>query len=264
MPELAEVEIVRRNLEKWWTSSALEVRWLDSRFGKKDQDRIDLALKSKPLRFLRRGKHLVIQTQKGGIYFHLRMTGKIVKRETWDIKFARLAFKLSKNNWLLFIDTRRLGSVDFLEGESLPRQFEDLGPEPEAVSVAYFNERIGKKKGLKSALLDQKIVAGLGNIAITELFWIYKISPQAKWGDLDEAQKEELCAGLAPYFDALIEKEEGDEIAYTNEPGASNPFLIYKRLGEPCPQCSVAIERMKVASRSTYFCPSCQASDLKK
>lgn len=265
MPELAEVEIVRRNIKAWWKTPADEVVWIDSSFGDQ-QESLETALKSKPLAFIRRGKHLVVQTEKGGVYFHLRMTGKIISAKQPDVRFARLAFKVNPGRitdgdvypWLVFVDSRRLGSIDFLEGNALPKGFESLGPEPDAISVDYFEKHIGKKRGLKSALLDQKVVAGIGNIAITELFWIYKIAPNAKWSDLSTDQKKELCSGLAPYFDALIEKEDSAEIPYANEKGAPNPFLIYKRLGEPCPTCQTAIERTKIAGRSTYFCPTCQ------
>ncbi len=265
MPELAEVEIVRRNIQAWWKTPADEVVWIDSKFGDL-QTHLEKALRSKPTAFIRRGKHLIVQTEKGGIYFHLRMTGKIISAKKPDLRFARLAFKISPGRiqgkevypWLVFVDSRRLGSVEYLEANTLPRSFETLGPEPDAISVSYFDECIGKKRGLKSALLDQKVVAGVGNIAITELFWTHKISPNAKWVDLSERQKNDLCDGMAPYFDALIEKESGAEIAYANEKGAPNPFVVYKRLGEPCPRCRIAIERTKVASRSTYFCPNCQ------
>ncbi len=265
MPELAEVEIVRRNIEAWWKTPADEVVWIDAQFGD-SQDSLEEALRSKPLAFIRRGKHLVVQTEKGGVYFHLRMTGKIISAASPDVRFARLAFKVSPGRsadnqdypWLVFVDSRRLGSIEFLEGSELPKGFATLGPEPDAISVAYFDDTIGKKRGLKSALLDQKVVAGIGNIAITELFWMCGIAPNAKWSDLSEEKKAELCAEMAPYFDALIEKEAGDEIPYANEKGAPNPFLIYKRLGEPCPTCQNPIERVKVASRSTYFCPTCQ------
>ena len=133
MPELAEVEIVRRNIEAWWKTPADEVVWLDDKFGDA-QHELENALRSKPVAFIRRGKHLVVQTEKGGVYFHLRMTGKIISAKQPDVRFARLAFKVSPGRiseneefpWLVFIDSRRLGSIEFLEGSSLPKGFENL------------------------------------------------------------------------------------------------------------------------------------------
>lgn len=266
MPELAEVEIVRLNLERWWKKEAQEVIFFDEKFEKDQRIELENALRSPPIAFIRRGKHLVVKTQNGGIYFHLRMTGKIISSQIPELRFARLAFRVSPGNivntitkpWLIFVDSRRLGSIEFLEDNEIAKIFEKLGPEPYDISVQYFNERIGKRRLLKAALLDQKIVAGLGNIAISELFWEYEISPEEKWATLEKVKKEALCKGMGPYFDAIIASQAGEEVNYMNEKGAENPFNIYGRLGEKCPRCETVISRMKVAGRSSYYCPQCQ------
>ncbi|MFW5968293.1 MAG: zinc finger domain-containing protein, partial [Persicimonas sp.] len=106
---------------------------------------------------------------------------------------------------------------------------------------------------------DQTILAGLGNIAASEIMWRTKLGPRVKCGALSEADCAELAEAIEAFVRHVIEVEQADEIIYLEEGGAQNPFDVYGREGEPCPRCETPIERAKVGGRSSYFCPRCQS-----
>lgn len=262
MPELAEVEVVRRNLEAWWTRPARDVRLVDeklvTRGAPEDLERL---LRSAPPKLLRRGKYLVARFGDEAVVFHFRMTGKIVKASEPRPRFARLSWDGTDGGWLVFKDARRLGHVDVLEPGGLASYapLVAMGPEPHELDAVTLRQRLPARRGLKAALLDQAVVAGVGNIAISEVFWRLHLSPTIKCAALTDDQLTALAATLPTYFDELIDAQMADEITYINEGGdGPNPFDVYGREDEPCPRCKTPIQRLTVAARSSYFCPTCQ------
>lgn len=264
MPELAEVEVVRRNLEKWWLGRpAREVRLLDSKSLKQGSLRELEAAFLTPLEALsRRGKYLTAHFESGdAVVFHFRMTGKIVLSETPEPRFARLAWLIDGVGWGVFKDQRRFGEVHLLGpgGLAAYEPLMKMGPEPEDLTLEELRAKISDRKMLKSALLDQAVVAGVGNIAVSELFWRCGIAPESRGGDLSEAQWEALVVEMPRYFDEVIERSMADEIDYIGEAGGGeNIFDVYGHQGEPCPRCGEPIALSRVAGRSSYFCPPCQ------
>ncbi len=264
MPELAEVEVARRNVERWWKGhGATEVHILDDKLlVATDPDALVEAL-TKPLeRMRRRGKYLIAELEGGhAIVFHFRMTGKIVCSEQETARFARLAWYVPQSGWLLFKDQRRFAHLQLFEPGALQgyAPLARMGPEPHALTPELLRERLAKPRLLKAALLDQAVVAGVGNIAISEVFWRVKIAPDANVSELTEAQIAALAADLPVYFDEVIAKSMADEIIYLEERSAENIFEVYGREGEPCPRCKTPIVRLRIAARSTFYCPTCQA-----
>ncbi len=263
MPELPEVEIARRNLETWWTGkAAAEVVICDEKLlDETDAEALVAALKQPLDHMERRGKYNVARMADGStLLIHFRMTGKIVRADSPDIDYARLAWKLA-DTWLVFKDQRRLGHVRLLA----PGEFEEyepvqkMGPDALELTGEVLCERLPERRMLKTALMDQEIVSGLGNIAAIEVMWRQKIAPRAKCGDLSEAECRKLAETIVDFLEEIIEREQSDEVVYVEEDGSQNPFDVYGREGEPCPRCGTSIERKKIGGRSSYYCPNCQA-----
>lgn len=266
MPELAEVEVVRRNLVEWWEGrAASKVCLFDEKLlNETDTDALVQTL-GEPLQEAgRRGKYLLCHFAGGQtVVFHFRMTGKIIGCDEPEPDYARLAWRVG-DTWLVFKDQRRLGEARLFASADEFAAYEPLvkmGPEPEDVTVDYLREVCSDRRMLKTALLDQSIVAGVGNIAISELFWRLKLAPGVKCGELTDDDWQALVDEMPAYFDDVIEFSMSDEVWYIEEAGGGqreSPFRIYGRAGEACPRCGAELEKTRVGGRSSYFCGECQ------
>lgn len=262
MPELAEVEIVRRNLAAWWTTPVSEVRLLDDAVLTRGGPQLlrELMASAAPT-MARRGKYLIAHFPGDrAIIFHFRMTGKIVRAFEPHPRFARLAWNGAAGEWLVFKDARRLGHVDLFDAGELAsyQPLQRIGPEPHGLTGEALAERLSPRRRLKAALLDQSVIAGVGNIAISEVFWRLRFAPDIKVEDLSAEQVASLAAELPRYFDELLEEQQDDEVVYLGEGKAQNPFAVYGRETECCPRCGDAIVRDVIGGRSSYSCPTCQ------
>lgn len=272
MPELAEVEITRRQLERWWKGErALNVVVHDDALlSEASVARLDM-FEAPLLGVTRRGKHLVLRFGEeeeaiaGYAMLHLRMTGRVVMLDVEKTSSSRIAWELEAGRWLHFEDTRRLGQLSLHEEDPLTTHdtFLTMGPEPhELERGADLKARFGKRKRrVKDLLLDQEVIAGVGNIAISELFHQVGWPPEVRPHQVSEAELDALVEAMPPYFDALIASQDLDvPMSYVNQAGEEevNPFLIYGREGEPCPRCATPLARVVFGGRSTYHCPACQ------
>ena len=272
MPELAEVEIVRRNLERWWSAPAAEVVVVDPELVRDGEageaggaEVLEARLRDGVPTMRRRGKHLIAAFDEGSaVVFHFRMTGKIVLGDP-QARFARLAWRVPDVGWLVFLDPRRLGHVDLLPPGGLAdyAPVARMGPEPHGLDGSTLRERVGAR-GLKHALLDQAVIAGVGNIAVSEVLWRLGLPPDAHASALSEAQWDALAAEMPRYFDSVIEAEQADEVRYLSEGradehvGGDGLFDVYGREDDPCRRCATPVVRVRVAGRSSYYCPNCQ------
>jgi formamidopyrimidine-DNA glycosylase len=265
MPELPEVEIVRQNLERWWEgTSADEVVVHDEKLlVDVAADQMVDALKREMVEAWRRGKYLVAKfDDDSAVVFHFRMTGKIVCGDDPEPEYARLAWHVPRTGWLAFKDPRRLGRAEYLAPGELEayEPFGRMGPEPTGLSGEQLRDILPENRLLKSALLDQDTIAGLGNIAVSEIFWRMGLPPRAKTRSFDDQQFDELADAIDAFVDETIAVEGGDEVEYLAEGRDDNPFHAYGRDGEPCERCGADIETVKVSGRTTYFCPECQGA----
>lgn len=267
MPELAEVENVRLNLEAWWQGRrAVEIdEGLDEGLlVETTLDRVrGVLLGARCLDVRRRGKVLAVELQGGEVLaFHFMMTGKIVRRPRPEARHSRMAWRIDGDGWLHFVDPRRLGSLRCMSVEALERWegWAGLGPEADEVDAEELAGRLsGTKRRLKDALLDQRVIAGVGNIAVSELFWRAGLPPEVRCDELTWEQIAALAAELPRYFSWLLQAQRSDEIRYLGEgAGTDDPFEVYGRQGQPCPRCREAIVRIRSGGRSTYYCPRCQ------
>lgn len=266
MPELPEVEIARRHLERWWEGRAAdEVVVLDEKLlVETEADELVDALRQTLERADRRGKYLLMRMADGRtVMFHFRMTGKIVCGQESEPEYARLSWRVPETGWLAFVDMRRLGDARVFEPEELDDydSLADMGPDPMEMDAEDWREVLPSGRLFKTSILDQSVVAGLGNIAASELMWRLGIPPRGKCGDLTGQDLEALAETVPRYIESVIAEEAGEEITYVEEDLEANPFQVYRREGEACPSCGTAIEKQDVGGRGTYYCPACQSAE---
>ncbi len=273
MPELAEVDITRQQLMRWLSGATVQSVDLHDQGLLATQDELDkLSCLQDPLiEVKRRGKHLclVCASADGTLCYallHLRMTGKLVRSTIPKTSAARLSWQVDEEQWVHFEDSRRLGTLTLHDEDPWLTHptILAMGPEPhDLTDGAELRARFGKtRRRLKDVLLDQRVIAGVGNIAISELFYAVKIPPKIRAHEVSDAQLDALVAAMPPYFDALIDAHPIDEpMNYVNQPGdAESLFVVYAHEGEECLRCKRAtFVRETFGGRSTYYCPVCQA-----
>ena len=204
----------------------------------------------------RRGKHQLIHLADGRvIHIHFRMNGDWVIGESSETlpRFARAVLHLRDGKRVVLEDSRALSTLDVhAAGTPVPI---NLGPEPTdptltAKTLHYALAR--RRLPIKSALLDQRIIAGLGNIYAAESLWRSRIDPRTSSAALDASQVRQLLSAIR----AVLERATGGR--YSNSAGAR--LDVYDRAGKPCRRCGTKIVRIVQSGRSTYFCPHCQKS----
>ena len=206
----------------------------------------------------RRGKHQLLHLDDGRVlHAHFRMNGDWMFAETGAPlpRFARAVIDFEDGSSLVFVDSRALGTIDLHPaGAEL-----DLGLGPDAAdpewTAAQLAVALAPRRGpIKPALLDQRLVAGLGNIYAAEALWRARISPFAPCNVLTRAQISKLRKAI----DAVIVRATGTR--YTDDDTVA--LDVYDREGQPCRRCGTTIERIVQAGRSTYYCPHCQPAPI--
>jgi formamidopyrimidine-DNA glycosylase len=279
MPELPEVETVRAGLEPVLVGRRLarvEARRPDLRFPLPD-DFVQRLTGARVLNLRRRAKYLLADLDRGGaLLMHLGMTGRFevegaLLRDGFalaapaDAKHAHILFETDEGVRITFYDARRFGFMDLVE-EDDPR-LRSLGPEPlgpdfDAALLA--RAFAGRRQGPKTLLLDQSVVAGLGNIYVCESLHRARISPTRAAGSIAARRLEPLVAAVQEVLGEAIEAGGSslrDFAAANGELGYfQHSFRVYDREGEPCPNrgCRGVIHRTVQSGRSTFFCPVCQ------
>ncbi len=202
----------------------------------------------------RRGKHQLIGLDDGRtLHAHFRMTGDwLIDRATDPLpRFARAAITLDDGVRAVLNDPRALSTLDLHAANAAPDL--GLGPEPDdpALTPDSLLEVLSRKRApIKPVLLDQRVIAGLGNIYAAESLWHARISPSTRASSLTRAQVKRLLTAIR----RVIARATG---ARYTDPSVSR-LAVYDRAGKPCRRCGTPIERIVQAGRSTYFCPGCQ------
>ncbi|HEX4803044.1 MAG TPA: bifunctional DNA-formamidopyrimidine glycosylase/DNA-(apurinic or apyrimidinic site) lyase [Myxococcaceae bacterium] len=265
MPELPEVEITRRNLERWLAgrrvvrADAGRTRTFRGASWSAFQ-----GLRGRLVDASRKGKYLLLNFENDGLLAHLGMTGKFVRRRNGVREpYSRARLYLDNDEVIHFRDPRRFGRLEPVHKGGLWQlaSIRQLGRDPltEGLSGPQLKKALGStKRAIKVALLDQSRVAGLGNIHASEALFRAGIHPARKPASLSAAEWTKLARAIRATIRFALDREKGEEIEYVEEPGTSNPFLIYDRRAEPCPRCKTAVRSMVQAGRTTYYCPSCQ------
>jgi formamidopyrimidine-DNA glycosylase len=209
----------------------------------------------------RRGKYLLLRFASGlTLVVHLRMTGGF---PDGPATHERAVVELDSGERLVYRDLRRFGTWLLLRPEEVDEYLAArLGPEPleHGFTHAYLGRKLqGRKAAIKALLLDQRLVAGLGNIYADEALWHARIHPLRPGGDLDEEEVRALVRGVRAALRHGIARQGADlgNGAYTV--GAmQDEFRVYGRTGEPCSRCGTPIEKTRAAGRGTHYCPTCQ------
>ena len=258
MPELPEIEAAMAVLRRVAQGRAIvSVTLLHPSLRKRVRPKTLRALAgARIVRVERRGKHQLLHLDDGRIvHVHFRMNGdwEPVRGDDPSPRFARAVIELDDGTRLTLVDSRALATFDVHPaGTAL-----DLGLGPDAADGAWTAEQLGtalaaRRGPIKPALLDQKLVAGLGNIYAAEALWRARIAPTAKANALTPAKVRALRSAIA----YVIERASGSR--YTDDDTVT--LDVYDREGLPCRRCRTPIERIVQAGRSTYFCPRCQSA----
>ena len=272
MPELPEVETVRRSIAPVLEGARLEkVEIRDPRLVRPfDPSIVANALVGERVGEVgRRGKYLIVGFESGrSLLIHLRMTGSLRHARSGalaDDPYTRAVLRLDNGSDVGYRDVRRFGTWELFEQDELaPYLAARLGPEPLGpFSAARLGKRLqGRRAPLKSALLDQRTVAGLGNIYVDEALWQSRLHPLRVAGSLDAGELGRLYRAVRSVLRKAIERQGSTLRDYALPDGAygtmQEEFRAYGRGGEPCDRCGRPLTRIVVGGRTTTFCPHCQ------
>ncbi len=266
MPELPEVETVRNALKaKILNKKIISINVLYSRIVENDLEEFNSLIKQKFIDIKRKGKYLIFETDSNYLISHLRMEGKYFVKNSSDeiLKHDHIIFTLSNNIKLVYNDTRKFGRMILINKNDLEEYFIKLGKEPNDLNSSYLKDKLQKSnKSIKTLLLDQNIIAGLGNIYANEVLFLSKINPYKKGRDLTIEEINKIIASSIKIIDKSI-KEGGSTIkSYTSSLGVTgnyqNYLLVHMKENQTCIYCNNLIKKEKIDGRSTYYCENCQ------
>jgi len=272
MPELPEVETVRRQIEPEVRGKSIEaLSVLDKRWTRPvGAAEVERAVSGRRvLEVSRRGKYLLLELDDGSaLVMHLRMTGNLQLHRPSDpeARFLRAVIRLEDGLELWFTDTRRFGHAAVLgAGEIEPYFAERLGVEPlsgELTPELLAELAAGRTAPLKSFLLTQTRIAGIGNIYADEALWRAELHPLSPAGSLKPEHCEALVRGVIDSLELGLSKQGSSIDDYRDARGErgsmQDEFLVHTREGEACHRCGEVIRRIVIGGRSSHFCPACQ------
>lgn len=286
MPELPEVETVRIGLSALLPGKRVRLVAYDwpKGFPNSAADIDAYLIGARVIDVTRRAKVLIIELDtKYSLVIHLKMTGQLVFRgeerfgaghpsrslvgELPD-KSTRVTFTFADDSKLFFNDQRKFGWIRLLPTAEVPMIdfFQRVGPEPldDNFTARDFVVRLRRRNnsGIKAVLLDQTVVAGIGNIYADESLWAAKIHPLSKVVDVSDAHLRALHGGLVKVLRLSIAKGGSTDRNYVDAEGRRGSYLtfakVFRREGQPCPRCGTTIIKLRVAGRGTHICPHCQ------
>ncbi|MDD3341829.1 MAG: DNA-formamidopyrimidine glycosylase [Bacilli bacterium] len=272
MPELPEVETVKETLKK----EVLNKKIVGVNVYYKNiiaYPVSDLFIKScigkTILDIKRKGKWILFDLGEQCLLSHLRMEGKYYIRDAKDspLRHEHVCFIFSDGTSLRYLDTRKFGRMYVLEKENVYKQkpLSELGLEPfdENLTVSYLKEKYKKKNlPIKTVLLDQTIVTGIGNIYADEILFLSKINPLKKCSSLTKKECQAIIDNTIKVLKKAITLGGTTIRSYTSSEGVhgkfQNELFVHNHEKEPCPVCRETIIKIKVGGRGTYYCPICQ------
>jgi formamidopyrimidine-DNA glycosylase len=276
MPELPEVESVRRQLEPALVGRSFEHVTINDPRLVRPYDPAEVAAELVGERVAaveRSGKYLIVRFESDRVLLiHLRMTGSLLHAPGGslpDDPHRRAVVKLDDGSDVAYRDVRRFGTWLLLEpGEAGPYLAARVGDEPldALFTAARLAERLaGRRTSLKAALLDQRTLAGMGNIYADEALWRARLNPLRPAAGLDGGELRRLHRAIRSALEHGLARQGSTLRDYRLPDGGGgsmqDEFRVYGRGGEPCDRCGTPIARTHVAGRTTWFCPTCQPAD---
>jgi formamidopyrimidine-DNA glycosylase len=289
MPELPEVETIRIGLSQLLPAKQVTSEWHDwpKGFPNAPTDVEQFLVGATITDVRRRAKVLLIDLDtEYTLVIHLKMTGQLVFRSpgasfgaghpneslVGDLpdRSTRVVLTFTDGSKLFFNDQRKFGWMRLLPTVAVEELdfFKKVGPEPLAADFTAqdFSERLQRraKSGVKAVLLDQTVIAGIGNIYADESLWGARLHPEIKVQDVPTQQLVALYDALITVLRLSIEKGGSTDKNYVNAEGKRGSYLtfanVFRREGQPCPRCGTTIIKTRVAGRGTHTCPHCQPS----
>ncbi len=287
MPELPEVETVRSGLVKLLPGKRVvsETHDWPKGFPNAPHDVAQFLVGAKVTDVRRRAKVLMIELSTNyTLVIHLKMTGQLVFVSP-EVRFGaghpndslinqlpdkstRVTLTFDDGSSLFFNDQRKFGWMKLLPTLEVPNIdfFKKVGPEPlgDAFTASQFRERLNRRKNsnIKAVILDQTVIAGVGNIYADESLWGAKIHPTELVKNIDESKLNTLFTELRYVLELAIEKGGSSNHTYVNAEGKRGSYMdfarVFRREGLACPRCQTTIIKTKVAGRGTHTCPHCQ------
>jgi formamidopyrimidine-DNA glycosylase len=283
MPELPEVETIRRGLLPVMAGHVI-TRLTLRRAGLRwpfPSGMADAVSGARVTLLRRRAKYILADLDRGTtLLFHMGMSGRILidgaapdarhHTNTTPAKHDHAIFDMESGARITFNDARRFGMLDLFETATESNQplLASLGPEPlgNDLNADWLLARLsGRRSPIKTALLDQRIIAGLGNIYVSEALWRAEIHPETLSGNIQPTQMERLVLHIRGVLDEAIAAGGSSLKDYRQTDGElgyfQHAFAVYDRPNQPCLRngCTGEIERLVQAGRSSFFCPNCQA-----
>lgn len=295
MPELPEVQTIVDDLNKKVAGRRIIKTWTDwpKLIKSPSSKQFQRLIKGKKIiRVKRRAKNLLFYfSDDYMMLLHLKMTGHLLLGK-WKVagkkvipiapkemiedpynKYIHLIFYLDKNKMMAFSDLRKFGKIVFGKKEKIENlpELQKLGPEPldEKFKFSEFKKIISReRRKVKQVLMDQGVIAGIGNIYADDILWLSKIHPLKPANKLSDKELRALWMAISKILNKSL-KLRGTSISdYRDLAGKrgsySDYILVYRREGEPCNRCKTKIKRIKLGGRSAHFCPACQKFNISK
>lgn len=271
MPELPEVETVRKVLlKKLQNKKITNITILHNNvFNKNDIEEVKQKIKNQTINDIkRRGKWLVFELDNYYLLSHLRMEGKYLYRNKNQKveKHELVIFNINNEFELRYKDVRKFGKMELVEKDKLNESsLKKLGYEPwdKNLTSTYLKEKYKNKTiAIKTLLLDQSIIVGIGNIYADEILFLSKINPHTKGKDLTEQNLKDIIENTKKVLEKAIEEGGTTIRSYTSEEGVTglfqNDLNVHMKENKPCPVCKTKIRKDKIGGRSSYYCNNCQ------
>ncbi|WP_019242879.1 MULTISPECIES: DNA-formamidopyrimidine glycosylase [Bacillus] len=273
MPELPEVETVRKTLEHLVVGKIIQdvvVQWPNIIKKPVDHEQFSDALKGQEIEAIgRRGKFLIFYLTDLALVSHLRMEGKygVFSSDVPLEKHTHVIFTFTDGTEMRYKDVRKFGTMHlFVKGDEMKQlPLKQLGPEPLSndFSAEALKGQLEKtSRNIKAVILDQKTVVGVGNIYVDEALFRSQIHPARIASSLSDEEVNKLVEEIKATLSEAIEQGGSTIRSYINSQGQIGMFqqqlLVYSRNGEECKNCGTPIDKIKVAGRGTHYCPNCQ------
>lgn len=270
MPELPEVETIRRDLEKEIVGHKIVDLWYDTpKMLQPSPESLEKIVGRHIVTAGRIGKLLLLAIENDGtVGIHLKLSGRLFirKQEDPEDKYTRVIFKLDDGRELRFTEFRKFGYAKMIESSASLEEIKSAyGPEP--LTSAFTFEAVKKvlnkaNRAVKTVIMDQQKIAGVGNIYADEALWLAQIHPETLSSKLTDSEIEALYQGIIKAIEQGIE-DRGTSVddyldIYGNEGGHAKNLNVFRQDGDPCPRCGKTVKKIRVGGRGTHFCPQCQ------
>ena len=272
MPELPEVETVKETLKKQILKKKIKsVKiYYDGIIATNLDEFKKNIINQEFIDIKRQGKYLIFELNDYYLVSHLRMEGKFFIKSHDDeiLKHEHVIFDLGDVT-LRYHDTRKFGKMHLVKKDRLyldtPLAHIGLEPWDKKLTPLYLKEKYCQNKAIKTLLLDQDILTGIGNIYADEILFMSRINPNVKGKDLKEKDCDNIIKNTQVVLEAAIKKGGTTIRSYTSSLGVTGHFqgdlLVHNREGENCKECGSIILKIKVNGRGTYYCPTCQKGE---